>query len=135
MEPQSLDELTSILRLLLDEYLGRFSTGDKAFWIERPFIPQQLKAEGLQCIVQRDSQPVTTRRGYPGTIQYMCWKVTLTLFSRSFDDEVKFESAKDRIRGQFPKHTERPYPRSELTYPAVDFLIYFNRVTFPIEFT
>ena len=133
-EPQSAIELKQILEILLENEIGTFSTGQKAFWIERPYIPQEVTVSGVQCIVQREPVFISSQLVFPKqSIQSMAWKACLTLFSRDFQDEIKFESAKDKIRGFFPRHEERPYPRNELTYPAIDFLLKFNRVTVPVQ--
>lgn len=118
---RTVKDLRDQIATLLAPELGTFSNGVAAIYVEEPVVPGNLSPTGLQCIIDRYSQPVT------GSLYR--WTVTLTQFDKSPAGMVKLDSAIAKLRYRFPRHWFGHSPPETDRYPNVEFWIYFPRVT------
>jgi len=118
--------LVTDLRSLLNNELGTFEDGTKAFWVEPPFIPSKRTFSGVKIVVARNQEALQPQRpcvGVPQAIQRMYWRVTLINNDYSSLGLAKWDSAIDKIRRRFPLHRERAVEVTEDQFPQRTFLL------------
>jgi hypothetical protein len=124
--PNDISALVTDLRSLLNNELGTFDDGTKAFWVEPPFIPSKRTFSGVKIVVARNQdvlQPQKPCVGVPQAIQRMYWRVTLINNDYSSSGLAKWDSAIDKIRRRFPLHRERAVEVTEDQFPQRTFLL------------
>lgn len=128
---KSISAMVAELSNLLADYIGTFSNGLKAIWVEPPYIPPQLSCTGLQVVIGRipeDLQPQKPCIGSQQAIQRKFWRVTLVQFDLSDEGIDKLDGAIAAIQRRFPSNRMRSPETTEDSYPQVSFLLDFSSV-------
>ena len=128
---ETVSAFSTLLRSLLGDYVGKFSDGKDAFWVEPPYIPAKRTFTGLAVVANRNTKPLQPQQpcvGVPQALQRMYR--TVTLINNDFSPEglLKWDNAIDRIRTGFPFVRERSTETTEDKFPQVTFLLDFSKI-------
>jgi hypothetical protein len=119
------------LETLLGDNIGTFDDGEKALWVEPPYINAGRHVNGLQVVIDRypqDLQPSKACIGVEQVFQRKFWRFTLVNFDVSEAGMIKFDNAIDAIQRRFPLLRERHLETVEDSFPQVSFLAEFSRI-------
>ncbi|NEN94474.1 MAG: hypothetical protein F6K50_02715 [Moorea sp. SIO3I7] len=114
----SLPELRDRLELLLEEYLGRYPSGQKAVWVcppEPPSVPNEI-----QCLIQRVPESRIDFLSAGQRYSDRNYVLILTNFNR----ETSLSSALDKIVANLPVRQYTYMPITEQSYEQARLLVY-----------
>lgn len=114
-------DIRQIVEFQISQYLGVFTTGATALWVQPPMAPDFDK--GVQCLINRDAKKI----GISGQFEWQISLVVVLENNQNIDDIylLNYSKCLDRLRKRFPVSREI-HKTYRGFYPQCDLFLIYN---------